>query len=145
MGNMCRSPMAQRVATKLAQDAGLARQLQFDSAGTHSQYVREHPDPRATAVLLARHYPVAKSRPRQLIEKDFRRYDWILAMDRNNLRELKRLCPPEYAHKVRLFLEGATGIDVDEVPDPYYGNLAGFERVLDLCEAGVRDLIQTLR
>ena len=141
MGNVCRSPMAQVVTLHLAQQAGLARQIQVDSAGTHAARGSEPPDPRAKAVLTARRYPIGKSRSRQVTEQDFGRYDLILAMDQANLNDLWRICPNEHTHKLRLFLEFAGGLDVREVPDPYYGSVQGFERVLDLCEAGAHGLI----
>ena len=142
MGNVCRSPMAQVVTLHLAQQAGLARQLQVDSAGTHAARGHEPPDPRAKMVLSARGYPIGKIRSRQVNEQDFGRYDMILAMDQANLNDLRRMCPNDHTHKLRLFLEFASEVDTREVPDPYYGNVQGFERVLSLCEAGARGLVR---
>ena len=145
MGNICRSPMAQIVTLQLAEKAGLARDIQVDSAGTHAGRTGEPLDPRAKAILARRGYAVGKSRSRAVAEHDFARYDLILAMDQANLNELRRLCPGDHAHKLRLFLEFAQGLEVREVPDPYYSNAHGFERVLDLCEAGAQGLIEQLR
>ena len=141
MGNVCRSPMAQIVTLHLAQQAGLARQMEVDSAGTHAGRGKEPPDPRAVSVLSARGYPVGKVRSRLVTEQDFGRYDLILAMDQSNLNDLRRICPNDHTHKLRLFLEFAQSVDAREIPDPYYGNVQGFERVLDLCEAGARGLV----
>jgi len=140
-GNICRSQMAQVVTLHLAARAGLARQIQVDSAGTHAGSASLRPDARANAVLSGRGYPVCGSLSRQLTEQDFGRYDLLLAMDLANLDHLQQLCPAVHAYKLRLFLAHAQAVDVREVPDPYFGNLAGFERVLDLCEAGARGLI----
>jgi protein-tyrosine phosphatase len=145
MGNVCRSPMAQVVALCMAQQAGLARDIWIDSAGTHAAASREAADPRAQSVLAARGYPACTSRARRVIERDFDQYDIILAMDQANLDELRRLCPAEHLHKLHLFLEFAQCGDGGEVPDPYYGNVEGFERVLDLCEAGARGLVKRLQ
>ena len=145
MGNVCRSPMAQAVTLHMAGQAGLARDILVDSAGTHAGAGRETADPRAQSVLAARGYPVCMSRARQVIERDFDRHDLILAMDQANLNELQRLCPAEHADKLHLFLEFAQGKNGCEVPDPYYGSVEGFERVLDLCEAGARALIDRLQ
>ena len=82
------------------------------------------------------------SRSRRITPQDFRHFNLLLAMDANNLIELRRLCPPEHAGKLRLFLAFADGLKDSEVPDPYYGHAQGFERVLDLCEAGARGLIK---
>ena len=142
MGNICRSPMAQIVMLRLAEQAGLGRNIQVDSAGTHVGRGSEPPDPRAKTVLTARGYAVGKLRSRPVGEQDFDRYDLILAMDQANLNNLRILCPTEQAHKLRLFLEFAPDLELREVPDPYYSNLQGFERVLELCEAGARGLVE---
>jgi protein-tyrosine phosphatase len=141
MGNVCRSPIAKMVTLRLLKQVGLARDIQIDSAGTHTGREKEPPDPRAIMVLSDRGYPIEKNRSRQVIERDFIRYDLILAMDRANLSDLKRICPADHTHKLRLFLEFAVEADVCDVPDPYYGDIKGFERVLDLCEAGARGLV----
>ena len=145
MGNVCRSPMAQAVTLHLAEVAGLGHALQVHSAGTHAVGGSQPLDPRAKAVLSGRGYPIGRSRSRQITEKDFQQHDLVLGMDQENLNELRRICPGDHIHKLRLFLEYAPGAAAREVPDPYYGNLAGFERVLELCEAGARGLIDQYR
>ena len=145
MGNICRSPMAQVVTLHMAEQAGLARRVQVDSAGTHASDRKEPTDPRVKTVLSGRGYAIGKRRSHQVIERDFSRYDLILAMDQANLNELRRLCPADHTHKLRLFLEFAQGVGVCDVPDPYYGSIEAFERVLDLCEAGARGLIDRLQ
>jgi protein-tyrosine phosphatase len=75
---------------------------------------------------------------------DFQNFDLILAMDADNLQELKRLCPSELQYKLGLLLDFAEGLAEKEVPDPYYGNEQGFERVLDLCEAGCKGWVKHL-
>lgn len=134
--------MAQTVVQKLAADARLSQQLEIDSAGTHAQHLGERPDPRAAAALSRRGYEVKRGRSRRVAPQDFQHFDLLLAMDADNLTELMRLCPPEHAGKLRLFLAFADGLEDTEVPDPYYGHAQGFERVLDLCEAGARGLIK---
>lgn len=144
MGNVCRSPMAQVVTSRMAEQAGLARDAQIESAGTHAASPRDTADPRAQSVLATRGYPACTSRARRVMERDFNQYDLLLAMDQANLDELRRLCPAEHQHKLHLFLEFAQ-CGGGEVPDPYYGNVEGFERVLDLCEAGARGLVKRLQ
>lgn len=145
MGNICRSPMAQEVMSALVVQQGLSSQIMMDSAGTHAHHAGEQPDPRAVSVAIRRGYAgLAHQRSRRITAEDFERFDLIIAMDRDNLANLKRLCPPEHAAKLHLFLEFAPELGRDEVPDPYYGNVAGFERVLDLCEAGARGLLNAV-
>lgn len=141
MGNVCRSSMAQIVTLHLLQQAGLAHHIEVDSAGTHARNSKEPPDLRVKLVLSRRGYVTGKRRSRQVSERDFGRYDLILAMDRTNLNDLRRMCTEDHAHKLRLFLDFAQETDIRDIPDPYYGSVEGFERVLDLCEAGARGLV----
>ncbi|MBB1076105.1 low molecular weight phosphotyrosine protein phosphatase [Rhodoferax sp. 4810] len=141
MANVCRSPMACAVAQQLAQSQGRAADWRFASAGTHAQQGGKRMDARAQAALQKRRYPAVKTRSRQVTAQDFERFDLILAMDEANLASLKRLAPPETDGKLRLLLSFAAELGMTEVPDPYFGDQAGFERVLDLIEAGVKGLI----
>lgn len=135
--------MAQIVATQLAQRNGMSKKLHFESAGTHASKIKMHMDSRAASALKKRGYTTERIRSRPIEDKDFQRFDLILAMDIANYTELQRICPLAYRHKLQMFMAMCKGSDTDEVPDPYFGNSAGFERVLDLCEAGVRSLLNS--
>lgn len=139
--NICRSPMAQVVTTHLAERAGRTTDTYIDSAGTRASWLGARADARANAVLTERGYRPGRLRSRRVAEKDFAKFDLILAMDQSNLDDLRKICPSEHAHKLRLFLEFAPELGLLEVPDPYYGGPKGFEYVLDLCEAAARGLI----
>ena len=147
MGNICRSPMAQAVLMHEAQALGWGGGIEVDSAGTHAHHKGEKPDPRGQAVATKRGYAgMGQLRSRLIQAEDFERFDLVVAMDRDNLAALQRLCPPQHAGKLKLLLaDYAPQLGVDEVPDPYYGTASGFERVLDLCEAGVAGLLADLR
>ena len=125
-----------------AERAGLAAILEVDSAGTHGYHEGELPDQRARRVAASRGYDLSRLRARRVNDQDFSRFDRILAMDRQNLANLRRSCPEEHLSKLGLFLGYAEGLVVDEVPDPYYGGTEGFEKVLDLCEAAARGLVE---
>jgi len=140
-GNLCRSPMAEAIARHLAPRAGLAVRLAFDSAGTSALQGRASIDPRARAVLAQAGYAPKAHRARRVRSQDLADNDLVLAMDAGHLATLRSTCAPEHAHKVRLFLDFAPGLEGRDVPDPYFGDLDGFERVLQLCEAGVRGLL----
>lgn len=144
MGNICRSPTAEGVFRHLAQNAGLEHRLVIDSAGTHDYHIGAVPDARASAAAAQRGYDLSALRGRQVRREDFHEFDYILAMDRDNLANLLRICPPEHAGKVSLFLEFSPKHDEREVPDPYYGGAQGFEHVLDLVEDAGRGLLQKL-
>lgn len=99
---------------------------------------------RAQAVLQQRGYAVSKTRSRRVNAKDFEHFDLIVAMDHTVLTELRRLCPPAHTSKLHLLLDFSPDHRGQDVPDPYYGNLQGFDRVLDLCELGARALIKAI-
>jgi protein-tyrosine phosphatase len=145
LGNICRSPTAEGVFRARVARAGLARVIATDSAGTHDYHVGDPPDPRAKAAARRRGVDISDLRGRQVVREDFARFDYLLAMDRSNLRHLARLCPKGAESRLRLFLEFAPGAGIDEVPDPYYGGADGFEHVLDLAEAAAEGLLAHIR
>ena len=144
MGNICRSPTAEGVFAHFVKEAGLDSKVTIDSAGTHAYHVGEPPDRRARAAAERRGYTLEHIRARRVDVRDFERFDHVIAMDRDNLAALKDNAEPEHQGKIRLFLDFAPGPE-SEVPDPYYGGAAGFERVLDLVEEASRGLLETLR
>ena len=143
MGNICRSPTAEGVFRHHAEQAGLAGRLHIDSAGTHAYHIGEPPDRRARAAAERRGMSLDGIRARRVVAADFERFDYIIAMDEDNLSHLREDSPPEHHGKLRLFLE-FTNVGEREVPDPYYGGSAGFERVLDLVDEASRGLLETL-
>ncbi len=118
--------------------------IEIDSAGTHAYHVNEPPDRRATAAAQRRGYSLTEIRARRVLDMDFERFDYVIAMDRDNVERLVEQADVEHHDKVRLFLDFANAQE-DEVPDPYYGGAAGFERVLDLVEDASRGLLEMLR
>ena len=144
MGNICRSPTAEGVFSRVVEEAGLLDKVGIDSAGTHAYHVGEPPDPRAQKSALARGVDISQLRARRAIAEDFERFDYVLAMDYDNLEKLQSICEPEHENKLNLFLEYSSHSDVKEVPDPYYGGPLGFERVLDLIEDASNGLLQSI-
>lgn len=143
MGNICRSPTAEGVFRHHVMEAGLADRILVDSAGTHAYHVGEPPDRRATAAAERRGISLGGISARRVADEDFARYDHIIAMDELNLVTLIDRAPQEHHEKIRLFLSYTAGPE-SEVPDPYYGGSAGFERVLDLVEDASRAMLGTL-
>ncbi|MFT5934058.1 MAG: protein-tyrosine phosphatase [Hydrogenophaga sp.] len=145
MGNICRSPLAASALQAQLEQRGLTDRIEVDSAGTYAGHQGEKADPRAVMVATARGYQqIHRERARRVGPHDFERFDLLLAMDRDNLAHLQQQCPPEHAHKLHLFLDFAGEGANAEVPDPYYGNTAGFERVVALCEAGAAGILRRL-
>ena len=143
MGNICRSPTAEGVFRHRVVEAGLADRIFIDSAGTHAYHVGNPPDRRASAAAERRGISLGDIRARRVSDEDFERFDYIIAMDLDNVEDLKDQAAPEHHSKVKLFLEFSSGRE-REVPDPYYGGASGFERVLDLVEEASRGLLETL-
>ncbi len=122
----------------------MANRIAIASAGTGDWHVGEPTDRRAIAHAAKRGYDLRKQRARQICDDDFRRFHWILAMDRANLREVNAMQPQSHDGHVGLFLDLAPELGVREVPDPYYGGADGFEQVLDLIEAASDSLLEKI-
>ena len=144
-GNICRSPTAHGVFRALVEREGLAGRITVDSAGTHAYHVGEPPDRRSTEAARRRGFELRDLRARQVVKIDFEEFDLILAMDRGHFGLLSGLCPPERHHSLALFLSFAPQFHTLDVPDPYYGGGDGFERVLDMIEAGSAGLLNHIR
>jgi protein-tyrosine phosphatase len=145
MGNICRSPLAQGVFEHLVGSEGLADHIEVDSAGTHAYHVGEAPDSRAQSTARARGVDLTAQRARQFGAQDFAQFDYVLAMDRGNLEILRRSCPEDQLHKVRLYLDFAPDRPEEEVPDPYYGGQSGFDQVFELVETAAYGLLADIR
>jgi protein-tyrosine phosphatase len=148
MGNICRSPTAEGVMRSLLRAEGLEGAVEVQSAGTGGWHAGSAPDERAVAVARSRDI-VVEGEARQVTAEDFERFDLLLAMDRENERELLARAPDEQARaKVRLLREfdpaSVAAGDLD-VPDPYYGGPHGFDRVLDQVQAACRGLLDEVR
>lgn len=135
--------MAEGIARRLVDEAGLADRVEVDSAGTGSWHIGDPPDPRAIATAATNGTDIATLRGRQVEAADFQRFDLILALDRSNLATLKAKAPRNATARLALFMEETTGRAVD-VPDPYFGAQDGFETVytmlFDGCSAWIGKL-----
>lgn len=146
MGNICRSPTAHGVFRQRLAEADLLGRVLVESAGTHDYHVGHGPDRRARDAARDRGYEFDDLRARQVEPADFDRFDYVLAMDRDNLAILERLGADSGGRaEIALFLDYAPDLAGREVPDPYYGGMNGFEDVLDLVEAGADALLVHLR
>ena len=136
-GNICRSPTAEGVLRHLAEKAGV--DVHVESAGTGDWHVGQPPDERAQHHAKGRGYDLSAQRARQVRRPDFEDFDLIVAMDRGHLGILQQQCPPQHRAKLRMLVQGR------DVPDPYYGGPEGFERVLDMVEAGCVGLLHEIK
>ena len=141
MGNICRSPTAEGVFQKLVEKHSLQHSIAADSAGTYAYHVGEGPDKRARDAAAKRGYDLSNIKARMVEVNDFIHFDYIIAMDVDNLQNLQEMAKPNCKAEVKLFLEYANNIKAKEVPDPYYGGKRGFEKVLDLVEVASAGLL----
>jgi len=144
LGNICRSPLAEAVFRKQVKEAGLEDRFVVDSAGTSSYHEGEGPDPRTVKVARARGVEMT-GRARQIRREDAKRFDYIIAMDESNLRDVQRIVAEAGVHSPRVMrlreFDPEAGGDLD-VPDPYYGGPRGFENVHDIVERSCAALLE---
>ncbi len=144
LGNICRSPTAHGVMNKCIENQGLSNNIKVDSAGTGNWHIGEQPDRRAIEAAAQRGYSLQALRARQVVAADYQQFNYILAMDRTNLKELRAACPQAHLSKLQLLLEFADS-NHESVPDPYYSGQSGFELVLDLVEEACANLLAHIR
>jgi protein-tyrosine phosphatase len=143
LGNICRSPLVESVARLHLAEASL--DIDVASCGTGGWHAGEQADPRMRAVATKAGYELERHRARQLRVDDFDRYDLLLAMDSNNLRDVRRMAHDDAHGRMALFLEWAGVAPPRNFPDPYNEELVAFTRSVALAERGVRGLIGRLR
>lgn len=144
LGNICRSPTAHGLFEARVRARQLDDRIAVDSAGTAAWHVGCPPDPRSVEAAYERGYALDHLRARQVQPEDFAQFDYILAMDLENLANLEAMRPADFAGHLGLFLSFAEGFEEFEVPDPYHGGPQGFEQVLDLIEAASEGLLAQL-
>lgn len=142
--NICRSPMAEGLLRHYLAYSGLDDRMEVDSAGTQASLPGSRPDQRAQKVAAMSGINLGKIRARRVTERDMSRSDMVLAMDQGNLSDLLAMCPQEHQHKISLLLSHSGAHALLEVPDPYYGSAEGFEKVFNIIEDAVRDLVPQL-
>jgi len=125
LGNICRSPLAEAALRAAAARAGVV--IEVDSAGTGAWHVGNPPDTRSQAVALAHGIDISDYRARQVAAADYRRFTDILALDRDNLAELRRRAPKDATARIALLMDAVSDRKGQAVADPYYGDAAGFE------------------
>jgi protein-tyrosine phosphatase len=144
MGNICRSPTAEGVFRSVVEKRQLGGRFLIDSAGTIDYHAGSPPDARAIAHAAKRGYDLSSLRARQVAAGDFDRFDFVLAMDKENLQTLQSMSPSRCRQKIELLLEYGHEFGGAEVPDPYYGSAKDFERALMMIEDGCNGLLDFL-
>lgn len=142
LGNICRSPLAEGILRHLVSQQGRDQDFVIDSAGTGGWHVGHTPDDRAIAAAADHGIDITRLTARNVSSADFDRFDLILALDRSNLRDLTDLAPPTCRASIELFSMRAFGT-MEDVPDPYYGDIAEFEAVYRLLYRGCASIVAT--
>lgn len=145
LGNICRSPTAEGVFRDLVRREGLAERIGTDSCGTGAWHTGDAPDPRAQEEARRRGIDITDLRARKISTSDFDTFDYILAMDDRNQRDLTAVATDVGRGKIRLMMSFAPDFGVREVPDPYYGGADGFRDVFDMIEAASQGLLADIR
>lgn len=143
LGNICRSPLAEAAFRDAAERAGLT--VETDSAGTAAYHVGEPPDPRSIAEAARHGIDISHYRGRQLVAEDFRRFDWIIGMDRSNMRNIEQVRPADAKAEISMLLDLVPGREGAEVADPWYGGEDNFRDTWEDVSAGAQALIERLR
>lgn len=142
-GNICRSPTAEGVFRRLADQAGLG--VDSDSCGLEHWHIGKAPDSRAIATARRHGVDISGLRARQVQPRDFDDFDLILAMDRGHFAALNHMAPPAGREKIRMFLSFGADGDPRDVPDPYYGGDRDFAHAYELIRQGAEGLVAHLR
>lgn len=145
LGNICRSPTAEGVFRSKVQRAGLGDRIQIDSAGTGDWHVGRPPDKRAQKFAAQAGYDISELRGRQVSVQDFRDFDFILAMDQQNLADLHQMKPGGWDGTLALFLSYDKALPLDEVPDPYTMGEPAFRNAIKLIERGADALLEQIK
>jgi len=140
MGNICRSPAAEGIFRRMVSDADLEHLIEIDSAATHEYHTGCQADERMRRIARSRGYEL-ESIARTIAVEDFQRFDLIITMDEDNYDRVMALHPGQGA-KVVAMVDYCEVHEVDEVPDPYYGDEAGFHTVIDILEDGCYGLLK---
>lgn len=145
MGNICRSPMAEGTFRAVAKAAGLEDRFMIDSAGTIGYHAGNGPDPRAQETARKNGIDISGQRSRQVRSADFDEFDYILAMDNDNHRDLTGRCPPNHQDKISMFMSYAPDHPYDEMPDPYYGANNQFDLCFEAAMEASAGLLYAIR
>ena len=141
MGNICRSPTAEGFFARALEGSPLAGRIEVDSAGTHGYHVGQAPDDRATTMARQFGVDISRLRSRKITLDDFERFDLVVAMDRDNLADLRAMQPENSAARLVLMMDYHPDRYPGEIPDPYYGGMEGFRYMCQLLEAATSGLL----
>ena len=145
LGNICRSPTAQGIFQELVNAEDLSNLIYIDSAGTGDWHIGKNPDSRSCQAALDRGIDISSLQARLIQKEDFEHFDYILVMDKKNLKEVSKMKPPDYPGHLELFLSFSLKPSIQEVPDPYFSGADGFDLVIDLVMNASKGLLRHIK
>ncbi len=145
LGNICRSPIAQGILEKKLGDRALEDAVFVDSCGTAAFNIGKSPDPRAVIAANNSGYNISRQIARQVDDGDYRRFHYIVAMDRTNLINLQSWAPADYAGEIKLLLDYCRHDGSSQIPDPYYDSAEKFAAIIPLLEPAIDSLLDHIR
>lgn len=143
LGNICRSPLAEGIFAHLVQTSAAKFKITCDSAGTAGYHTGSLPDERS-CLVAAKNGITLKHKARKLSSDDFKAFDLIVAMDKNNLMDIEKLRPEGNTTTVKLMRSYDEFPSDSPIPDPYYGDFSDFEKVYELLEHSCGNLLNQL-
>lgn len=144
MGNICRSPTAHALMEQIVDEHDLSDRIVIESSGTHAYHVGEQPDKRAQATASSRGLAMSHLRAQKIAINDYDRFDWIVAMDDDNLTLIEYYAPDNHDANCCLLMNFSSNHYQGQnfVPDPYYGGDKGFDDVFDMVEDACRGFLK---
>lgn len=134
-GNICRSPTAEGIFKDRARAQKLS--VRCDSAGTFGYHIGDPPDYRSIAAAQNHNIDITDIRGRKLADEDFDKFDYLIAMDKGHERTMRRMVDEKYHDKIKLLLDYHDRYQGMNIPDPYYGEVDGFEKTFNTIEEGI--------
>ncbi len=146
LGNICRSPLAEAIFTQKIKEEGLEDKFVCDSCGTSDYHIGELPDERSIQCAKRHNIPI-NHRGRQISHIDIREFDYIIAMDKSNEKNIAALIKDYNLSHDQVYLMRDFQLDPEhpEVPDPYYGGEDGFEQVYQILQESIQGLLVQLK
>ena len=141
LGNICRSPAAEGILTRLIEEAELSDNIRVDSCGTAAFNIGKSPDPRSIAAAARAGYDISHQIARQINDDDYLHNHYIIAMDRINLTNVQAWAPNNYQGEIALFMSYSQNGGNTQVPDPYYDNDRQFDTVIKTLEIAAKGLL----
>ena len=145
LGNICRSPAAEGIFSKMVENAQLSDKIKVDSCGTAAFNIGKSPDPRAMAAAARAGYDISQQIARQINDHDYDVNHYLIAMDRINLTNVKAWAPKDFQGDIELFMTYSQKSGNTQIPDPFYDNERQFDKVIQLLETSAVGLLEHIR